>query len=243
MKLRKGSPGGGSGQRLESFCYTSVTHGLKGSFSAHLAGEPYWCEEAHEYHDRLGPTQPCVHWMTNGEVSCARCRKQPRAVCLAWVPLYRCEDGQPILVIVHETAADLMKGLHYPDHVVVGRVTAKSSVYVKATTEREKFTTSNELRKRPVCIDEQLLNLWKLPELNAWLQSQGAAIRAHKVNAAEVETESSGSVPLKTERLASYFDAEAEKLKEAEERARRNAEFIREKGANKSNGHHKKEGE
>src|SRR5215471_14294164 len=107
MGIKKGSPGKGGESRPDSFSYTGVAAGLKGSFTAWLAGEPYWCDEAHEHTDLDKGTKPCLHWITDGALKCARCRKGRPVKCIGWVPLYRELDHKPIVVIVHESAGSL----------------------------------------------------------------------------------------------------------------------------------------
>lgn len=173
MNLKKGTPGRGGGARADSFSYCPVAHGLKNSFSAWLAGEPYWCDEAHEHTDRDPGTKPCLHWMTDGALSCPRCRQARPVKCIGWVPLYREQDARPVIVIVHESASDLLAGLHYPDFVIVGRVDKKDSVFVRRSDNRVSLTTNVESRKRPVNIACNLLMMWRMPELNEWLSRAG----------------------------------------------------------------------
>lgn len=227
MTLRKGTPGRGEGSRPDSFSYTPVGSGLKASFGAHLAGPAYWCEEAHEYHERIGPTKPCLHWLTHGEVRCDRCRKQPAIKCLAWVPLYREMDGKPILVIVHEAAADLLAPLKYPDYCIVGRIDGTSSVFVRKSDSPLSLVTIKESRKKPVDISDDLIGIWNLPELNDWLRSRGDPNLREKVNALEVPTEPASGVSFPMNRLASFEEAEAQKLRDAAGRAEKNAAFAR----------------
>lgn len=237
MPIRKGNPGRGSGSRPDSFTYVPVGTGLKSGFHGWLAGPPYWCEEAHEYHDRIGPTKPCLHWLTNGEVHCDRCRKQPKVTCLAWVPLYREVDTHPVLVIVHEVAADLLAPLRYPDYCLVGRIDATSSVFVRKSDNRLSLVTEKESRKRPVDVTGDLISMWNLPELNDWLRKKGAFGLREKVSAMEVPTESSGMVPLDVNRLAEHCEEETRKLDEAAERSRNNTAFLRQASQN-GNGKH-----
>jgi len=76
------------------------------------------------------------------------------------------------VVIVHETAADLMNGLRYPDAVLVGRAGEKSSVFVRKSDNGLSFKTNNEDRKRPMDVTSALLQMARLPELHYWLRSR-----------------------------------------------------------------------
>lgn len=187
--LRKGTPGTGSQARGDSFSYTPVLAGLKNGFSAWVAGETYWCNEAHEHKPphHIG-TKPCLHWMTSGELDCPRCRKQPETKCVGWLPLYREEDTHPIIVIVHEVVFDLVRSLRYGERVMVGRVTPTSSVYVRKSDTQILFRTDTESRKRAVDITHDLLSMWQLPDLNAWLKCQGRANAGQEVANASEET-------------------------------------------------------
>lgn len=226
MSIRKGTPGRGGGSRPDSFSYTPVGNGLKSAFGAWLAGPAYWCEEAHEYHERIGPTKPCLHWLTGGEVRCDRCRKQPKVSCLAWVPLYREVDSKPILVIVHEVAADLLAPLRYPDYCLVGRIDGVSSVFVRKSDSPLSLQTEKECRKRPVDVTSDLIGIWNVPELNDWLRRKGDSVLREKVSAAEVETESRGNVSFPHDRLKEHLEASARKLDDAAVSARNSAEWV-----------------
>lgn len=171
MSLKKGTPGTGGQGRADSFSYTRVGAGLKSTFGAFLAGEPYWCL-AHEHTAALPGTKPCLQWMTDGALSCPRCRPHTCPTWVGYVPLYREADHAPILVIVHEAAMDLLSGLSYPAHVLVGRVEDNASVFVKRSDSRLSFRTDNEQRKRPRDVTCDLLNMWKLPQLETWLMEQ-----------------------------------------------------------------------
>lgn len=187
-RLRKGTPEGGDVARPDSFSYTPVLHGLKNTFTGWLAGDTYWCEEAHEHKPpHLIGSQPCVHWMTNGELKCARCRKQPQVKVLGWCPLWREQDHKAIIVIVHKNAADHLRGLGFGEFVTVGRVDAVSSIFVRSALPKLVMRTDNEYRKRAVDITDDLLSMWKLPELNEWLRRGAAPTSEKKVSSNEVE--------------------------------------------------------
>lgn len=179
MRLpRKGTPGQGGEVRADSFSYTPVRDALKNSFSAYLAGEPYWCK-AHEHKPPHQPgTKPCLTHLTDGQVKCSRCRPHVLPTWIGWVPLYREEDGWPIIVIVHESAMDMLREVRYPMRVLVGRCTETSGAFVKRTENHPAFRTDNEQRKCARDITADLLSMWGLPELEEWLMSQGREPRA-----------------------------------------------------------------
>jgi len=168
VSLKKGTPGRGGQVRADSFSYTSVPCGLKSTFNAWLAGPVYWCQ-AHEHTEKQPGTKPCLHWMTDGSIRCPRCRPQVLPTWVGYVPLYREIDHKPVIVIVHESAMDLLAGLVYPNYVLVGRVDPTSSVFVRKSDNAVSLKTDNEQRKRPADITTDLLSMWKMPELEAWL--------------------------------------------------------------------------
>lgn len=171
MSLKKGTPGKGGQGRADSFSYTKVPSGLKSTFGAFMAGDPYWCL-AHEHTKATPGTKPCLDWMTDGALRCPRCRPHTMPTWVGYVPLYREADHAPILVIVHEAAMDLLTGVTYPAHVLVGRVEDNASVFVKRSDTRLSFRTDNEQRKRPRDVTGDLLNMWRVPELERWLMEQ-----------------------------------------------------------------------
>lgn len=181
MNIRKGTPGEGAQARADSFSYFGPDHGLKHAFTAWLAGEVYWAK-AHEHTDALPGTKPCLDWLTEGELRCPRCRPQVLPIWVGWVPLYREVDHKPICVIVKESGMDLLKGLVYPNCVLVGRVGKKDAVFVRKSESPVSFRTDNEQRKRPIDITNSLLTMWKLPTFEAWLCDRR---REQRVNAVE----------------------------------------------------------
>jgi hypothetical protein len=166
--LKRGTPGEGWQGGTDSFSYTSVQTGTKGGFSAWLAGDVYWAL-AHEHTERQPGTKPCLDWLTDGMVRCARCRGPKLPTWVGWVPLYREQDHAPVLVVIHQNAQDLVRDLKYPDHVIVGRVADKSGVFVRKSDSAVSFKTENATRKQAVDITGNLIAMWRIPELEAWL--------------------------------------------------------------------------
>lgn len=171
MALKKGAPGKGGQVRADSFSYYGVPSGTKSSFGAWLAGPVYWAQ-AHEHTKAAPGTKPCLDWMTDGALRCPRCRPHTVPTWIGWVPLYREEDHKPILVLIHESAMDLVAGLSYPVRVLVGRCDDTSSVFVKRAESQIAFKTENDQRKCPVDLTANLLTMWALPQLDEWLMLQ-----------------------------------------------------------------------
>lgn len=173
MTLRKGTPGkGGEAPRVDSFAYTNTPAGLKNAWTGWLACEPYWCQEAHEHKppEQIG-SKPCLNWLTQGAVPCPYCRPAKRKKCLGWVLVYREVDTWPCMVIVQESVADLMVGLGFASHVLIGRVAHDASTFVKPTETRAAWKTNLEYRRQAIDSALSLLTVWSIPALTAWVES------------------------------------------------------------------------
>lgn len=168
MKPKKATPGKGRTDHVPQFTNVKVKPGLSGAFTAWIAGEPYWCE-AHRHTDEDPGTKICLHWATDGELHCPRCRKYPKTEQVCYVPFYREEDGFRGFVICHETVHELIAPLVYGNYVRVARVTWDSSIYVQKLEGQIRFATSDESRKRPCDLTPTLLNVWGYPEYDRWL--------------------------------------------------------------------------
>lgn len=192
-RLKKGTPGKGGQARVESFSYTPVQVGLGKAWFGTLAGEVYWCL-AHEHTEQDHGTKPCLNWLTDGALRCRRCSRVKPPAWIGYVPIYRELDGRPVVVIVHECAADLLDGLRYPQTVFVGRVDATAGVFVRAAKDQVTFKTEIESRKRPIDVTPQLLAMWKLPDLETWLSSRGRVATAEPLP----EKQTDGPPPRRT---------------------------------------------
>lgn len=235
MPLKKGTPGKGGQGRVDSFSYTPVYAGLKGTWSGWLAGDPYWAL-AHEHTELTPGTKPCMDWMTDGAVRCKRCRPNARTTWIGWVPIYRESDGEACLVIVHESAMDLLHGLKYPQCVLVGRTEDISSVFVKKSERPVAFLTQQEQRKKARDITGDLVSMWQMPELEQWLFEQRS--KPAPVETREVE-EKPGAMTGKAAELygtlAKEPDAKGAAYDKVRERLKNNADKLKPS----TNGHHK----
>lgn len=171
MKPKKATPGKGGYVRTQQFSNTKVRAGLK-HWYAWCAGEPEWYE-CHEHTDKQPGTKICLQWATDGELECPRCRPFVTTSTIAYVPLYREEDHKECLVICHETVADLLAGLEYGVPVIVGRVSADASIFVKRTESTAKFTSALPERQRACDLTPTLLNLWGYESYGRWLMNIG----------------------------------------------------------------------
>ena len=205
--LKKGAPGEGWQGACDSFSYTSVQPGLKGWFSGWMAGPVYWTL-AHEHTDRTPGTKPCLDWMTDGAVRCPRCNARKLPVWIGYLPLYREQDLKPVFVILHQNALDQLEGLSFPDHVVVGRVEDKSGVFVHRSETRAQFKTAHAHRKVSVDITRDLVPMWRLPQLEEWLEKSAKAKRRAAEDAEHVARLRLSVPPPTTDTEALAIDAE-----------------------------------
>jgi hypothetical protein len=169
MALKRSTPGeGGATPRRETFAYHNTAPGLKNAWNGWLACDVYWCK-AHEHKppQQYG-TKPCLHWLTNGAVGCPWCRPGAVVKDIGYVHLYRETDLKAMLVLVQDSVADLLAGLSFGSHVLVGRLEASASTFVKRSDSNVPWRTDSEHRKRPIDIALSLLALWAVPALDSW---------------------------------------------------------------------------
>lgn len=234
-RLKKASPG--EGERREAhFRYVSTDAGK--SWHGYLAGPPCWYL-CHTH----GKSKPCLKWLTDGRVPCARCASVKPPETIGYVPIYRESDGAPVMVIVYERSADVLAGLMHLTRVTVMREGEKGdTVVVVKALQQKPYSSMLKERAIPVDLEPCLVRMWNLAELSDWYKAVGGSAppvaERSKVNAAEVKTEPAGSSTFPFNRLAEHLTAEADKLSEAEQRARTNAEFYA-KAHENGNGKHK----
>ena len=240
---KKALPGEGKNSRAEQFSYTSTQPGLAKVWYGWCAAEPYWCL-AHEHTKAQPGTKVCVNWYTDGEMICPRCKPAVVPSRIGYVFLYREVDHKPVLVIVHESAEDLLKGVVFGVRCMVGCVERGASVFVRPAPDQTRMLTENPLRKVPCDIALSLHTLWGYGALAAWDAQQNWPVAIPKVNAlTDVEEESTGMVPLPHDRLKELFEESAKKLDDAAERSRRNAAWVSENRPKANgNGKHKPKG-
>lgn len=170
-RLKKGTPGKGAESARDAFSHTPVGHGLKNAWTGYIAGETYWCQ-AHEHKPPVAlGTKPCLTWMTDGALPCARCKPRVVPTWIGYVPIYREVDHEPCIVIVHESVMDVIADLRYATRVWVGRIDAVSSVYVRrAESQLPVWKSTHEQRQGPRDITPDLLLMWGIPMLEQWLR-------------------------------------------------------------------------
>jgi hypothetical protein len=167
MRFKKAAPGDGGERRCEQFIYTRTQPGLKGAWCAWCAHEPHWFK-VHEHNEHQRGTKVCLTWFTDGAIPCPRCRPGVVPTTCAYVPVWREEDLKPCMVIVHESAADVMQGLSFGVFALVGCVEKGASVYVKRSEVQKPWNPTQEFRRSPCDIAVSLLTMWDYPSLNQW---------------------------------------------------------------------------
>lgn len=168
MAHKKSRPGNRKTGAWESFSYWGPPISSKPRY-AWVAGEPEWFE-VHEHNQKQHGTKVCLNWFTDGALKCPRCRPLHDTTTVAYLPLYREEDGKPVFLIVHESAADVIDGLEFGVFVYVGRVDGVSSVYAKPADEQRTMNSVNPTRNRPCYLMPSLLTVWDYPELDGWMR-------------------------------------------------------------------------
>jgi hypothetical protein len=233
---KKGTPGGGRERRAEQFAYTPTTPGIAKAWTATAAAEPYWCT-VHEHTKATPGTKICVDWYTDGELICPRCKPSLVPTTIAYVPVWREIDHKPCLVIVHETAADLLAGVEFGVRVLIGCVEKGSSVFVRATDEQPRWSSENPLRQKAVDLSTTLYTIWGYAQLWAWSNTVNAREPAReKVSVKGIAEPSDNRVSLPHDRLRDLFNATAQKLEESAERSRKSAEWVEEQKKISKNG-------
>lgn len=168
MRWTEGAPEKGDKERsCEQFAYTRPEHGLSKIQYGWCARKPYWCK-AHEHTERERGTKVCVQWFTKGELDCPRCRPGCRISDIAYVPVWREWDTKPILLICHDSVADLLADLDFGVYVQFGRVGKDDGVFVKRAAEKKLFRSDLPYRQGPCDIAVSLLTIWKYPALVRW---------------------------------------------------------------------------
>ncbi len=167
MRQKKATPGKGKGHVPDQFSYTPTPVSLK-AWYAWCAGEPEWYE-VHEHTDTQRGTKLCLDWATDGALQCPRCRPFVKTTTCAYVPLYRELDAKSCVVICHNSVAELLEGLTYKTPVMVGRVSADASVFVRKTDGMERFASTHPDRQAPCNLLPSLLSMWAYPQYEQWL--------------------------------------------------------------------------
>ena len=163
--FQKKIPGEGK-KKAETWTFEKVPGGSH--FTAWLAGPTEWVEVHH-----IGVSKPC-HWeITGGRKECPHCRRKPRKDLVGYVPLYR-ENGKPVVVLVPEYSADIIRRIQLHDAVRVMRGTTRGdAVSVTKLDKGERYKPATAERSGPVGLEGWLLRFWRETELEAWFRDNG----------------------------------------------------------------------
>ncbi len=163
MSLPQKTPGEGGKNRRVHFRYVGTANG--GKWNGYIAGPCHWflCHSK-------GKTKPCLHALTDGELDCDLCSPMNEATWTGYLPLWRCIDSAPVMVIVHEHQLEAMNAVKLHAKVLVGRGDDPADgVYVlPALDPNPRFTTAMPWKMNAVDLTETLLAVWKLPCLVEW---------------------------------------------------------------------------
>jgi hypothetical protein len=163
-KMKSAIPGDGDGVS-EHFRYTPTEYG--GEWFGYLAGPPWWVK-AHT----KGKSKCCVKWLTDGRVACSRCSQPKKPDTIAYVPIYREQDGNPILVIVWERSADALAGISHLTRVKVMRESLRGdTVCVMRALKQIDYRTTLKYRHVEVDVQPSVVKLWGQPEVFDWYRT------------------------------------------------------------------------
>lgn len=164
MGLRQSPPGGGPG-RPTYWTHVRTPRGMKAAWHAWVAGPIHW----YVCHD-LKRTKPCVHQVTNGEVSCAWCDGLIPTSTKGYIPLYRYPDGKPVYELLYDDAREELDKLKLHERVMVFRGPLQNDIVhvLRLSEQSPAWQTSDAEKRGPRDITVSLLRMWKIPELIAW---------------------------------------------------------------------------
>lgn len=164
MALRQSRPGDGSRSRRTHFAYVETPP--KQQWHAWIAGPTHWFQ----CHDVNRHTKPCLHDITGGELRCPWCLSIGEPADTGYVPLYKQDNGKPVMTVVHAYSREQVDQLKLHQRVLVGRGIAKGDgVYVVLQLNQEpRYQSTLPERLRPADLTETLLRVWGIPDLIAW---------------------------------------------------------------------------
>jgi hypothetical protein len=164
MGLQQTPPGGGSAKRRTHWAHVNVR--AKERWDAYTAGFPHWFT----CHDVFKKTKPCLHVVTQGEMTCPYCARMLPTYVAGYVPLYRAMDSKPCHVRVYDDARADLDQLRLHTRVMVGRGPLPGDcVYVmKYSVQEPLFKTADPDKLTAVNLTESLLRMWSIPELIGW---------------------------------------------------------------------------
>jgi hypothetical protein len=154
---------GKDNSRPEHFAYLK---GYKGEeLYGYLAGPVVWLE----LHTSDRGSQPCLHLLTGGELSCSKCKygEPSRKGALGF---YHAKDWKPYFVWVDESREDIYAGFRWLAKLKFGREKLKGSPVWAALclSQHDEFPTTDPRRKKPIDLTESLLRIFADDALTLW---------------------------------------------------------------------------
>lgn len=142
-------------------------------WSAHVAGECYGCMCHWWPHSK-----PCLSDFTSGEIKCDPAFHAGDYFWRGFLPVYRCNDGRPMGVIVGDGQYDAVENLLYGDRVLIGHGSDRYDTSWVEKQEGAAYQSTLEKRKNSIDVLPLLIHMWNLPELTTWWESSS---RDHRV--------------------------------------------------------------
>ena len=166
MSFPKAPRRGKDQSRPEHFAFL---RGYKGEeLFGYLAGPLVWLE----MHTSDQGSKPCLQLLTNGELSCPKCKFGAPARKGAF-PFYHWKDWKPYFLWVDESREDVYDGFRWLAKVKFGREKLKGSPVWAALclSQHDEFPTTDPRRKRPVDLTESLLRIFDDAALTLWYRA------------------------------------------------------------------------
>ena len=108
-------------------------------------------------------SKPCLKRYLGQKTPCEGCQATLRVDWLGYLPLYRCSDGKPVVVVVHTDQIDRLDQLKKHDHIVIGRnKEANCGVWVRKSLKQTRYDTTLPSRMVPADISDWLPVLWRM---------------------------------------------------------------------------------
>lgn len=169
MELHQSRPGKGGKRQHWPYCSTAKESEWEGWY----AGGAFWTYDHGELRSK-----PCPVEITGGALHCPKCAADVPLRLIGYIPVYRCADGKPVVVIVKLDSWDAVLGLTKHDRVTVGRGADQSdATWVRRRVGGPPYVTTLPERKVIPSIVPSLLRLWGVPAITQWWESRSVAER------------------------------------------------------------------
>ncbi len=130
----------------------------EGKFEGWIAGDPVGVEVHH-----VKSSKPCLKRYLGRQWKCPGCEEPCKVDWCAYVPLYRCLDARPVVVILHRDQLDFMQSVKLHQRVEIGRTKEdKIGMYGRVLTAGAKYQTTLPERKISIDISDWLPILWAM---------------------------------------------------------------------------------